>query len=737
MDESLLDGSLLDISFVDDNSCSGRPSLSERRAQRKQSRRQDGDAASRQLAEKFDELNDSKRRAKPPDSPPVQKRQRTREREERPRRRESMQLPSAPLASFATKQGASPRRHTTNFTPLFTATWMNELNGAQQSNRPPTKPRAHDKRNTNKKTELKPKPTLPSPPPQPPTKLLSLSPSRSPKTQRQPTQIDTQRLRKQKDELGTEVEGLKAKLQNQQRQIHANNVTVQHLEAKCKQKDSMLKELEKQLSDVVQERMALRAEQEDNHAASRNEIEELENKIQTLEHEQNGLMKDMNDLLTEKQKVIKENEALSKQNEELKRHKQELSAKAEQLKKSFEEVSCQKEKLAKNFAEVSRQNGQLGVKNEELVKTNERLATTNERLLQSVELHKAKRAEYLSLVQSMKGTVKVLCRISGKSTEGSNLTTSAEDDTVSVTVAATERTFQFDKIFNTLANNSDVFSELKPLIASTLDGYRTCTMSFGRAASDRSFTMWGNVGTDVQGVAQLAVLHLLENKKNNRYSFHAQCVQIGNDVFTDLLATYQEKKQAPKTGQKRTRQSWWPGGGPAKLDIKYTNGNPTVTNGAKVQLTDADSVKKLFATIVPHCNNSEVSTVLTITVSAKATTSTTAISSTLQLVDLAASDARVQNGNENTSHPLHGLSEVFGKLAKEGSKEDRRHPPSIASACKQSGKLTHLLQASFANSKLAVIGHLQLGAGCEQEDHSDLSLMKKASVCELGQPKKF
>ena len=50
-------------------------------------------------------------------------------------------------------------------------------------------------------------------------------------------------------------------------------------------------------------------------------------------------------------------------------------------------------------------------------------------------------------------------------------------------------TFKCDRIFNDRETQEDVFNDVKAVIRSALDGYRTCIFAYGQTGSGKTYTM--------------------------------------------------------------------------------------------------------------------------------------------------------------------------------------------------------------------------------------------------------
>ncbi|CAH8833163.1 unnamed protein product [Trichobilharzia szidati] len=102
---------------------------------------------------------------------------------------------------------------------------------------------------------------------------------------------------------------------------------------------------------------------------------------------------------------------------------------------------------------------------------------------------------------------------------------------------AKEDTFTFNRVFRPGATQLDVFEEIRPLIASCIDGYNVCIMAYGPTGSGKTYTMQG-IPKD-PGVSIRAVTELFELCQPLQSIWKVQVsiamLEIHNEVVYDLL----------------------------------------------------------------------------------------------------------------------------------------------------------------------------------------------------------
>ncbi|VDP90349.1 unnamed protein product [Echinostoma caproni] len=105
------------------------------------------------------------------------------------------------------------------------------------------------------------------------------------------------------------------------------------------------------------------------------------------------------------------------------------------------------------------------------------------------------------------------------------------------TYLTSEESFTFNRVFRPGATQLDVFEEIRPLIASCVDGYNVCIMAYGPTGSGKTYTMQG-VQKD-PGVGMRAVSELFELCQPLQGIWEVQVsvamLEIHNEVVYDLL----------------------------------------------------------------------------------------------------------------------------------------------------------------------------------------------------------
>uniref|UniRef100_J3KYG5 Kinesin motor domain-containing protein n=1 Tax=Oryza brachyantha TaxID=4533 RepID=J3KYG5_ORYBR len=169
-------------------------------------------------------------------------------------------------------------------------------------------------------------------------------------------------------------------------------------------------------------------------------------------------------------------------------------------------------------------------------KIQDELVSLNAQLKQ-ITLH---RREALNNYLDLKGNIRVFCRIRPfhhEETYSSRNLFTLDESSIFLQVAETKRKqYKFDKVFNPLSTQGDVFSEVEPVIKSALDGYNVCIFAYGQTGSGKTYTMEGkptNLGVIPRGIQ---TLFNRASECSNRFLFTFSMLEIYMGNIRDLLA---------------------------------------------------------------------------------------------------------------------------------------------------------------------------------------------------------
>ena len=76
------------------------------------------------------------------------------------------------------------------------------------------------------------------------------------------------------------------------------------------------------------------------------------------------------------------------------------------------------------------------------------------------------------------------------------------------------RHFEFDRVFRDDDSQDAIFADIRPVIASAIDGYNVCIFAYGQTGSGKTFTMEGD--STSQGITFQAINELFAQSADRR-----------------------------------------------------------------------------------------------------------------------------------------------------------------------------------------------------------------------------
>ncbi|GJN29917.1 hypothetical protein PR202_gb18180 [Eleusine coracana subsp. coracana] len=151
--------------------------------------------------------------------------------------------------------------------------------------------------------------------------------------------------------------------------------------------------------------------------------------------------------------------------------------------------------------------------------------------------------------QQLKGNIRVFCRVKPlnpgekgftisypKSQPYSKRGISVRRDNKSI-----ENLFTFDRVFDQLVSQSQIFEEISQLAQSAIDGHEVCIFTYGQTGSGKTFTMIGNENEDFEGIIPRSLRNVFESTENLIsqgwiYIVQVAIMQIYDNQILDLLS---------------------------------------------------------------------------------------------------------------------------------------------------------------------------------------------------------
>jgi kinesin family protein C1 len=202
-------------------------------------------------------------------------------------------------------------------------------------------------------------------------------------------------------------------------------------------------------------------------------------------------------------------------------------------------------------------------------------------------------------LQEMKGNIRVFCRIKPERnqktfahriqsmfenpdvkesliiTEPANATysqTKPANRSLNSTSKPRSFTFSFDKVFDEISSNGDIFEEISQLVQSSLDGFNVCIFTYGQTGSGKTFTMSNpNDGLIPRSMTLMFERVRMLESISIHYQLYGQFFEIYSDSINDLI---DEKYHSEDS------------------ETIFTNSEPTEVK--MIKLESADQIEKLL-----------------------------------------------------------------------------------------------------------------------------------------------
>ncbi|KAL0663776.1 hypothetical protein Bca4012_100613 [Brassica carinata] len=379
---------------------------------------------------------------------------------------------------------------------------------------------------------------------------------------------DMAKLSKENDQFNLEVSALRKELEKTKKAYEQQcsqmksqtmqattglEIRLKELEQERKEANTVKTSLEERVNEL--EKMG-----EEAHTAK----EALEEKIKEL-HEMEKETKSVNTSLEGKIQELEENlvtwKNKVKKMDEISESKQQSWSQKEVSYKRFIDYQSQtleelrfysssiKQEILKVQENYTEQFSQLGNKLIELSNAAENyhaVLTENRKLFNEL--------------QELKGNIRVFCRVRpflpGQGAPNTVVEYVGEDGELVVTNPTRPgkdglRKFRFNKVYSPDATQAEVFTDIKPLVRSVLDGFNVCIFAYGQTGSGKTYTMTGPDGASEEdwGVNYRALNDLFKisqsRKGNINYEVGVQMVEIYNEQVLDLLSDDSSQKKYP------------------------------------------------------------------------------------------------------------------------------------------------------------------------------------------------
>ncbi|KAL0800677.1 hypothetical protein Bca101_055852 [Brassica carinata] len=548
---------------------------------------------------------------------------------------------------------------------------------------------------------------------------------------------DMAKLSKENDQFNLEISALRKELEKtkkayEQQCSQMKSQTMQAttgLESRLKELEQERKEANTAKSSLEERVIKLEKMGEEAHTAKEaleeklKELQEMEKETKTVNTSLEGKIQDLEDNLVNWKNKVKEMDEISESKQQswtqkevsYKRFIDYQSQALEELRFYSSSIKQEILKVQENYTE---QFSQLGKKLTELSNAAENyhtVLTENRKLFNEL--------------QELKGNIRVFCRVRpflpGQGAPNTVVEYVGEDGELVVT--------------NPTRPGKDglpeVFTDIKPLVRSVLDGFNVCIFAYGQTGSGKTYTMTGPDGASEEdwGVNYRALNDLFKisqsRKGNINYEVGVQMVEIYNEQVLDLLSDDSSQKKYPFVSSSWILSTTSQNG----LAVPDASMYPVTSTSDVITLMDVGLQNRSVGATAMNERSSRSHSIVTVHVRGKDMKTGSVLYGNLHLVDLAGSE-RVDRSEvkgdrlreaQHINKSLSSLGDVIFSLASKSS-----HIPY------RNSKLTQLLQSSLGGqAKTLMFVQLNPDAISYSESMSTLKFAERVSGVELGAAK--
>lgn len=171
-----------------------------------------------------------------------------------------------------------------------------------------------------------------------------------------------------------------------------------------------------------------------------------------------------------------------------------------------------------------------------------------------LRVEETRRRKLFEQLQTLKGNIRVMCRIRPGRNDGQNAQIATEigdyDDQfgkMTVMVPAKNymeqevlepRQYDFERVFVQNESNKKVFDEISQLVQSALDGQRVCIFCYGQTGSGKTYTMSSGPGSIIPSATEM-IYRETESLKDAGWSYKmtGSFTEVYNEKLFDLLGS--------------------------------------------------------------------------------------------------------------------------------------------------------------------------------------------------------
>ena len=304
----------------------------------------------------------------------------------------------------------------------------------------------------------------------------------------------------------------------------------------------------------------------------------------------------------------------------------------------------------------------------------------NERLRNDYEKEHKHRRKLLNEVETLKGSIRVLCRIRPLSkrelSDGHQNAITFPPRKKGALVVQTnkgkDKFYEFDTTFKPDSTQEQVAAQVMPLVQSAIDGFNVCIFAYGQTGSGKTFTMTGADGgklnkeeTNLYGITPRSIVELFKISKGSGHheiNFLFSMVELYRgellDLFRDKKNNKKNKNSKPMNvvnNKENNNNKKGKTKDNTKLSVKRdpATGVVHIENVQKLQVESPEELHALIKrgndsrhTSSTKMNDTSSRSHLVMTIYCESTNTTSGVTTSgkLNLVDLAGSERQSKTG---------------------------------------------------------------------------------------------
>lgn len=102
-------------------------------------------------------------------------------------------------------------------------------------------------------------------------------------------------------------------------------------------------------------------------------------------------------------------------------------------------------------------------------------------------------------------------------------------------IALNHQIFEFDRVFDSESQQTDVFEEINPAVKSVMNGHKVCILAYGQTGSGKTFTMIGDSSNNGMNIRALETIFAIADEDNIITTCNMSMLEVYNEKISDLL----------------------------------------------------------------------------------------------------------------------------------------------------------------------------------------------------------